>query len=143
MVFKLKQKHPERMNNILNITKKLEEKKRKNTIELYGNKIETLKRFVQCSSCHFRCSMCGHHFKNPEAIRPASSTTDFYLCESCREEFEDFLKTTSGEKKSTAFWHNDEWVSLWSSWLDFRRAIMRFRDSDEFEQMTKTSDEYD
>ncbi len=133
------------MNKVLNITSRLEDKKRKHQIEIYRDKIETVQRFVQCSSCHFKCAMCGHHFENTESIYPPSSSPSpgFYLCESCRAEFEDFLKITSGKKGSDVFWHNKEWVKLWSSWLDFRQAIGDFKNSAEFEQITKNFDKCD
>lgn len=129
------------MNKVLDITGQLEGKKRKKQIEAYSDKIEAVKRTVQCSSCRSRCAMCGCHLNATDSFCPqASFTPDFNLCESCRAEFEDFLKMTGRKKGSDSFWHNKEWMKLWSAWLDYRQAITEFRNSTEFKQMHKEFD---
>jgi len=128
------------MNNVLNITDKLNEKRLKQQTEIHRHKMEKVQRVVQCSSCHYRCSMCGYHVENTDSSCPSeSSPPDLNLCESCRAEFEDFTKILSGKKGYNAFWHNKEWIKLWSAWLDYVRAIKEFKNSNEFKQLTKLS----
>ena len=124
------------MSKVLNITGRLEDKKRQIQAENHRAKMETLQRIVQCSSCHFKCAMCGYHL-NAEDESPATlpSTPGIYLCESCRAEFKEFLEIKSGKKKADIFWHNREWMQLWSAWLHFQQAIKDFKDSIEFEQL--------
>lgn len=129
------------MDNILNITDRLESKKRKEQIEAFRGRVNALQKIVQCSSCRLRCGMCGHHLV-PDASCPSASDsdslpshTDLNLCASCRTEFNDFLEMASGKKGAEVFWHNREWMNLWSSWLDYREAIREFRDSPEFRQL--------
>ena len=124
------------MNKVLNITNRLEDKKRKIQAENHRDKMETLQRIVQCSSCHFKCAMCGYHL-NTEDESPAapSSPPGSYLCESCRAEFKEFLEIKRGKKEADIFWHNKEWMQLWSAWFHFQQAIKDFKDSIEFEQL--------
>ena len=124
------------MNKVLNITGRLEDKKRKQQVEHYRHKIETIQRIVQCSSCHFKCAMCGHHLNTTDSsCPPALTAQDLNLCENCRAEFEDFLEMSREQKASDIFWHNEEWLKLWSAWTDFHRAIRKFRNSAEFKKM--------
>ena len=127
------------MNNVLNITGRLKEKRQKQQAEVHRHKIETVQRFVQCSSCHYRCAMCGSHVEHTDSSCPSEiSFSDLNLCESCRAEFEDFTKILSGKKGTNVFWHNKEWIKLWSAWLDYIKAIKKFRNSNEFKQVTKS-----
>jgi hypothetical protein len=78
--------------------------------------------------------MCGYHLNTADAPNtPPFSPSNFYLCESCRAEFKEYMDITSGKKKSDISWHNREWVKLWSAWFDFQQAIQEFKDSIEFE----------
>lgn len=126
------------MNKILNITGRLEDKKRKQQVELYQYKVETIQRIVQCASCHFKCAMCGHHLNTTDSsCPPVLSPYGLNLCENCHAEFEDFLEMSKRNKASDIFWHNEEWVKLWAAWTEFHRAIEEFRNSAEFERLTK------
>jgi hypothetical protein len=126
------------MTKVLNIEDRLEEKKRKQEVYDQRHKLGTLQRVVQCASCHFRCAMCGYHIEAADSPNPdASSSAGFHLCESCRAEFEDFLKMKNADKGSHIPWHNNEWKKMWSAWLEYQQAIRRFRNSEEYKQATE------
>jgi len=129
------------MNKVLDIKNLLEKKERKQKAEFHRGKMETLQRIVQCSSCHFKCAMCGYHLNTADAPHtPPTRPTSFYLCRSCRAEFEEFLRLKNGKKGSDSFWHNREWMQMWSTWFDFQQAIKKFKNSAEFEQITEELD---
>ncbi|RLC27724.1 MAG: hypothetical protein DRH56_01915 [Deltaproteobacteria bacterium] len=126
------------MDKVLNIKSRLEEKRRKEVAERHRRKMEALLRTIQCTSCRFRCSMCGHHLESDRPAFPANpSASDLHLCDACQAEFEDFLKARAGKKSSGLTWHNPEWMMFWSAWLDFQIAMRRFRDSAEFRHSAK------
>jgi len=77
--------------------------------------------------------MCGLRVKpgdasNDEDISPLGLT----FCKSCRDEFEDFLSVSKGDKESDVFWHNKAWTGMWAAWLNYRKAINVFTKSPEF-----------
>lgn len=125
------------MNKVLNFTDRLEDKKREKQLKAHHYKLKTIQRIVQCSSCHFRCAMCGYHMdaKDPSSSTASTSPRNFVLCESCQAEFEDFVQIKSGKRQSNIFWQNKEWVKLWSAWKDYQQAIGDFRNSREFKQL--------
>lgn len=126
------------MEKVLNITARLEDKRRKQQVEAYRDKFEAVQRVLQCSACHFKCAMCGRHKKGDESsIPPSTASIESTLCESCRSEFEAFQKISKeGQGGPDIFWHNDEWIELWASWLDYQRSIRKFRNSFDFKQLT-------
>ncbi len=129
------------MNKVLNITDRLKDKKKKHRKEIYHQKTEAVLRIVQCSSCQLSCAMCGSHLDTTDSSCPqASSHPDLNLCESCRAEFDDFLEMSKEKKGSDIFWHNKEWMDLWSAWLHYRKAIEEFRHSNEFKRLIKEPD---
>lgn len=124
---------------VLDITQRLQEKSLKQHLEANRDKIETAQRIVQCGLCQLKCAMCGYHARSPDSPRQLIlSPFGFSLCEICSAEFEDFLKIKKGKQKADVLWHNQEWVKLWSAWLDFQRTIMDFRDSSEFTQLQRS-----
>jgi len=128
------------MKKVVIIPNHREEKKQKQEVEVHNHKIETMKRIVLCSSCHLRCAMCGEHMEGSNSCCPNAYQDSLNLCECCRTEFDDFLVNAKGEKGPDIFWHNKEWVRLWSAWLDYRRAIREFKNSAEFKQLTTELD---
>jgi hypothetical protein len=120
-----------KMDNVLNITGRLEHKKRKEQIEAYREKFDTIQRVLHCSSCHFKCAMCGYHIEPPDAEGPPSSAgAEFNLCERCAAEYEDFKRMKQGRADdSHPFWHNAEWMAFWTAWCEYQRSILRFRNS--------------
>lgn len=129
------------MEKVLNITGRIEDRKRQKQIESNRDKFDAVQRMLQCGTCRFKCAMCGRHAER-EASSKAQEVppSEFSLCESCQAEFEDFVKIT--EKKGIPhdiFWHNREWVDLWSSWVTFQRSLNRFRNSLNLRQLPDTS----
>ena len=130
------------MSKVLSISDRLDEKRRREQLERHHSKIETVKRAVQCSSCHLKCAMCGIHLDGDDlsCCPPVSSSQAFNLCETCRSEFDDYLEIMNGNKGADIFWHSKEWLKLWSTWLDYQEAVGSFRNSREFRQLINEPD---
>jgi hypothetical protein len=124
-----------RMNKIVDMQEKLEGKKQKEQLEKYRGRVETIQKIVQCSSCHFRCAMCGLQVGGADSVD--KSLTGLALCEGCKSEFEEYLAISRGKKTSDVFWHNREWLEIWSAWLSYRRAINAFTASREFKLLVE------
>jgi hypothetical protein len=126
------------MEKVLSITARLEDKRRKQQVEAYRDKFEAVQRVLQCSSCHFKCAMCGCHTKGDESSSlPSTDSIESTLCESCRSEFEAFQEiSTEGRTEPDMFWRNNEWIELWARWLDYQHSINKFRNSFDFKQLT-------
>lgn len=128
------------MEKVLNITSRLEHKRRKEQAEEYRDRFQAVQRVLQCSACQYKCAMCNWHIDRSDPSDPPkpSSPTEFTLCESCRAEFEAFRKASQeGSLESDVFWHNKEWLELWRSWLNYQRSIEKFRNSFDFNNISE------
>jgi hypothetical protein len=118
------------MTKIVDIHDQMERKKKKEHLEKYRGRLDSIQKVIQCSSCRFRCAMCGIQLSSGESTeRPPSGLN---LCGDCRAEFEEFVSVTKGKKPPEVFWHNQEWIEVWRSWLDYRKAISTFLASKEY-----------
>jgi len=117
------------MTKVVDMQDQLQKRKEKELLEKYRGRVETVQKMIQCSSCHFRCAMCGIHV---EGHGPGKSPSGLTFCEGCRLEFEEYQNVSRGRKKPDVFWHNAEWLNVWSSWLSYRRAVAAFMNSREF-----------
>ncbi len=121
------------MDKIVNIRQRIEDRKQRERREQQLEKMETIQKVAQCTACHFRCAMCGVHLTAADTPCQASSSPDgLMFCESCGQEFDDFMAISKGEKRPEVFWHNAEWFNMWSAWLDYRESISDFVNSAEF-----------
>lgn len=129
------------MKNIISIRERIEIKKQKEQIEHHRRKATAIQKVVQCPSCQLSCAMCGHHLSVAEASSDSSITSKHTLCESCRDEFKDYLAISIGNNLPKVFWHNKEWKNMWSAWLNYRQAIAGFMNSDEYKLLVEELEE--
>jgi len=118
------------MTKIVDIHDQLQKKKKKENLEKYRGRLYSIQKVIQCSSCRFRCAMCGAQVTSGESAAPTPFGLSF--CGDCRAEFEEFVSVTKGRKPPEVFWHNQEWIEVWTAWLDFRKAISAFVASKEY-----------
>jgi hypothetical protein len=118
------------MDNVLSITDRLESKRREAQVKVYKEKATAIRKIVQCCSCGLRCGMCGQHMEPSETCcTHQRGGQPFHLCETCRADFQDYKERLSGKHSEDLFWHNDEWMGLWSAWVQFQDALRKFKDS--------------
>ena len=123
------------MDKIVSFTKKLKEKRRKDDGS-YRLRSEVIRRTVQCSSCRHSCAMCGVRLDATDGCCPGHSLNQaLNLCEPCRAEYLDFIKRSKKGDVSGILWHNEEWMRLWSAWVEYQKALKAFRNSREFQQL--------
>lgn len=128
------------MKKVVNIEGRIESRKQKKQLKLYRVKVDAIQKVIQCSSCHFKCAMCGLHEGETDSPYDSISSLGYTFCESCRGEFEDFLSISRGEKSPDLFWHNKEWINMWSAWLKYQQTIKGFMNSPEFNLLLKELD---
>ncbi|MBN2031653.1 MAG: hypothetical protein JW836_00130 [Deltaproteobacteria bacterium] len=125
------------VTKILDMQNQIQKKRQKELLNRYRGRVETVRKMIQCSSCSFRCSMCGMQVEESSLLNTSRGLT---FCEGCRQEFEDYQDIFKGKKQPEVFWHNTEWQNVWSSWLNYRRAISAFTNSREFKLLIEEMD---
>lgn len=92
--------------------------------------IELLRKIFQCARCQLKCSRCSTQIRETEVSQ--HSTLPYPFCLSCRDEYELYLKRSRGELIAERYWHNEEWMEVWRTWLHHQEVLDRYRNSKEF-----------
>jgi hypothetical protein len=101
-------------------------------------KILAVQKVFQCMQCAFKCEKCGTQIQPDESRtqRPIGDLrVPYRFCESCAEEYIDYIERLKGRGDSEYYWHNDIWLELWRKWIDYQGAIDSYLKSKEFRQL--------
>jgi hypothetical protein len=97
---------------------------------LQDEKIEVLRKILQCARCQLKCSRCGMQIK--ECDERHHSVLSHPLCSGCGEEYGAYLKLSRGELAAGHYWYNEEWMEVWRTWLEHQKSLENYRNSREF-----------
>ncbi len=126
------------MANIIELDKKLKHTKEKKAEIIRKRKILAVQKIFQCMHCAFKCEKCGTQIQ-PDEHRQRRSISDllvpYRFCESCAEEYIDFIERLKGRGNSEFYWHNEIWLEMWRKWIDYQGAIDTYLKSKEFKQL--------
>ncbi|MGQ9688214.1 MAG: hypothetical protein ACUVXF_05420 [Desulfobaccales bacterium] len=118
------------MSKVIDIEDRLKlEQKKKRKVDK-AKKMEAVRKVFQCTRCLARCHKCGVQFDNTRIYKRYQGP--FRFCESCQEEYEEFLRLKTEGGKSPYYWHNQAWMKVWQSWLDYQQALKEYGESPEF-----------
>ena len=126
------------MTNIISLDSKLKLSRDKKAKLIKKRKLLAVQKVFQCTQCSFKCEKCGsqislaHHIKENNS---RSIKVSYRLCESCMEEFNDYIEKIKGKRDSDSYWHNDAWTDVWKTWVDYQNAIDCYLKSKEFMQL--------
>ncbi len=126
------------MTNIIELDKKLKHTKEKKAEIIRKRKILAVQKIFQCMHCAFKCEKCGTQIQ-PDEHRQQRAISDlrvpYRFCESCAEEYIDFIERLKGRGDPEYYWHNDIWLEMWRKWIDYQGAIDTYLKSKEFKQL--------
>jgi Pyruvate/2-oxoacid:ferredoxin oxidoreductase delta subunit len=124
--------------NIIELDKKLKHTKEKKAKIIRKRKILAVQKIFQCMHCAFKCEKCGTQIQ-PDEHRQQRSISDlrvpYRFCESCAEEYIDFIERLKGRGNSEFYWHNEIWLEMWRKWIDYQGAIDTYLKSKEFKKL--------
>jgi hypothetical protein len=121
------------MADVIPIEERLKRHKAKEISKEKKRKLDTFRMTMQCTACHLKCARCGSQLEVLEP-RTLSEEMPIRLCAACWEEYEFFEKVRSGRTpvEERLYYHNEAWVNIWRSWLDYQKNLQRYRTSREF-----------
>jgi hypothetical protein len=126
------------MADIIPLQAKLQHTKNKEAEIIRKRKILAVQKIFQCTHCAFKCEKCGTQI-SAEDKRNLDNMYEikipYRFCESCSEEYADYIKSLSGKGDSKYYWYNDEWLELWKKWIDYQGVMDRYLKSKEFKQL--------
>ncbi len=118
------------MADIIELEKRRQQQQSEKTNGLTEEKLEVLKKVLQCARCQLKCSRCGTQIEEPEDRQ--HSPLPYPLCSGCSDEYKVYLELTKGAAGGKSYWHNQEWIEIWRTWLQHQKALDHYRNSKEF-----------
>ena len=123
------------MADIISLDSKLQLARDKKANLIKKRKIFAVQKVFQCTQCSFKCEKCGSQISHAHHVKENDSRSikvSYRLCESCMEEFNDYIEKIKGKGDSDSYWHNDAWIDVWKTWIDYQNAVDRYLKSKEF-----------
>ena len=123
------------MATIISLDSKLQLDKEKKTALIKKRKISAVQKVFQCTRCAFKCEKCGTQISLAQHSKERDTCTlsvPYCFCESCFEEYTDYLERLKGGGDSDCYWRNEAWLAVWQRWIDCQEAIDRYLKSKEF-----------
>ena len=128
------------MGDIISINNKLSLAKEKKAALIRRRKIQAVQKVFQCTQCAYKCEKCGTQLSQDltdQNEMPRNIRVPYRLCDSCSEEYIDYIERHKGGGDPDTYWHNDAWLALWKSWIDYQGAVDRYLKSKEFNRLVQ------
>ncbi|MCP4346870.1 MAG: hypothetical protein GY795_15245 [Desulfobacterales bacterium] len=125
------------MADIISLGDKQKQVKEKEAAIIRKRKILAVQKIFQCTQCPFKCKKCGTQI-NPDRHLEESEDKEkrqYVFCESCTEEYIDYVERLGGGGDPECYWHNDDWLDLWEKWIEYQETVDRYLKSEEFVQL--------
>ncbi|MBU1712043.1 MAG: hypothetical protein KKD47_02960 [Proteobacteria bacterium] len=130
------------MADVISLNEKIQLSKEKTAEMMLRRKIMAVQKLFQCTHCAIKCEKCGTQIGAqtcPAEINKQKADVNlkvpYRLCESCSEEYIDYIARLKGNGDEDCYWHNADWLEAWEKWADYRSALDRYTKSKEFLQL--------
>ncbi|MDJ0830677.1 MAG: hypothetical protein QNI92_12550 [Desulfobacterales bacterium] len=126
------------MADIILIDDKIKAAETKRAAQIRKKKLLAVQRVLQCSQCAFKCEKCGSQIKmadQEDLTDDGPPRFPYRFCESCDEEYRQYIRHLEGHADPDCYWHNDSWLDAWKKWIDYQGAFDSYLKSKEFIQL--------
>jgi hypothetical protein len=126
------------VTNIISLDEKLKHSKEKKASIIKKRKILAVQKIFQCTQCVFKCEKCGTQMSQVEHDGKGYGRRlkiPYRFCESCSEEYVDYIERLNGRGDPDYYWHNENWLEVWRRWIDYQGVLDRYMKSKEFIQL--------
>jgi hypothetical protein len=67
--------------------------------------------------------------------KPEHAHIPYHFCDSCAEDYLDYISCLQSKGDPQMYWHNHEWLKVWRTWIDYQGAIDQYKNSKEFRRL--------
>jgi len=116
--------------------RKTKDKERSDLIRMH--KIMAVRKVFHCTHCASKCEKCGSQLGLDPIdgqITQKKPHIPYNFCESCSEEYKDYIARLQGKGNPAYYWHNDAWLDIWQKWIHYQHAVDTFLKSKEFTRL--------
>ncbi len=123
------------MADVISIEKKLQLSQDKKAELIRRKKISAVQKVFKCTHCAHKCEKCGtqiHGTHESVTDTKLNPRVPYRFCEGCMEEYLDFIERLKGGGDTERYWHNEAWLAVWKSWIDYQSSLDNYLKSKEF-----------
>lgn len=122
------------MAKIIDLERRKQQQRGRPASEDRSRRMELMIQMLQCSRCSMKCMKCGSQLQSKSQADKLPSLP-YRFCESCAEEYEEFLARLHDRGNPEFFWYNTEWMGVWKAWMKYQDALQRYELSDGFRRL--------
>ena len=123
------------MGRVISLDKKRECAQSKQDAHVRQQKLLAVRKIFRCTHCMSKCDKCGIQITADNRPQVPAYRLPYTFCESCADEYVDYIETLKGMGNDALYWHNDAWMKVWATWIEHHGAIDSYMKSKEFEQL--------
>jgi hypothetical protein len=94
-----------------------------------------VRKIFRCTHCVSKCEKCGVQIRVENRPELPEFRVPYSFCDSCSEEYIEYIETLKGQKNESLYWHNDAWMKVWATWIEHQGAVDSYLKSKEFERL--------
>jgi Pyruvate/2-oxoacid:ferredoxin oxidoreductase delta subunit len=123
--------------DVIPLEKKLKLAAKEKSALIKRRKIRAVQKVFQCTHCAFKCEKCGTQIErdHKSVENGPRHRVPYRFCGGCLEEYLDYIERLQGNGDPDCYWHNDAWMALWRTWIDYQGSMDRYLNSKEFTQL--------
>ncbi len=123
------------MNKIISLDDKLKLSAEQREELARKRKIMAVRKVFQCTHCASKCERCGMGIGQENQTKKDDPKIPYHLCDSCAEEYVEYIQRLQGKGNADAYWYNHAWMKIWQTWIEYQGAIDQYLRSKEFRKL--------
>lgn len=123
------------MGNIISLDKKLKRTREQQNAIARKRKLLAVRKIFRCTHCVAKCEKCGTQIGAENSPEVPEYRIPYHFCDSCAEEYINYIESLQGVQNEDLYWHNDAWMRVWATWIEHQGAVDSYLKSKEFEQL--------
>jgi hypothetical protein len=123
------------VSKIISLDDRLKMTEREKAFVERKRKILAVRQVFQCTHCASKCERCGTGLGPENRTQTDNPRIPYHFCDSCAEEYMDYIDKLQGKGSPEAYWHNHAWMKAWQAWIEYQGAIDHYMRSKEFHQL--------
>jgi len=123
------------MGNIISLTAKRKYDRKKREAIARKRKLLAVRKIFRCTHCASKCEKCGVQVSYENQPDVPAYRIPYTFCDSCAEEYLEYIEALKGNADTSLYWHNDAWMKVWGSWIEHQGAVDSYLKSKEFERL--------
>lgn len=129
------------MAEIISLVSRLREAGKINETLVRKRKLAAVRSLFQRARGSLRCEKCFRQLdeeRTKEGIR--NLRVPYRFCDSCAEEYIDYIERLQGRGNPDHYWHNEAWLKVWQKWIDYQGSVDHYVKTSEFRQLMREID---